>query len=95
MLIRIFHANTQVMKPKFKRADVVYLNDDSDREIRTKYKIIEFYLGEIPDDVAESKIHKGRIVDGTTNSEYNYMIEPLTDGAGRIVEESEIEGLSE
>lgn len=83
------------MEARFKRGDVVYLNEDFGKQFRKKYKVIEFYLGDIPDDLNQAKVIKGGKVEGKTNPDHNYMIEPLTDGASRIVVESQIQGIAE
>jgi len=78
------------MKPKYKKADVVYLMGDREKENRIQYKIIEFYTGTSDDNASSSsRGDEGRSAD----LGYRYLIEPLTDGAGRLVDEHEIEKL--
>jgi hypothetical protein len=92
------------MLPRYKVSDVVFLHEDCKEETRKKYKIIEIYSQEIP---ARSKAktiqpvirpvinRKDGLVERRTTPEYEYLIEPLTDGAGRQVKESDIEGEAE
>lgn len=92
------------MQPRFKVSDVVFLNDDKTVEIRRKYKIIEIYQLDIPP-VTSTKIiqpvikpvlnRRSGIVENKAVPDYEYLIEPLTDGAGRRVKEIDIEGEAE
>lgn len=70
------------MKPKFNQGDVVFLCEDKSNEFRKKYKIIEIYVGEVLGEMPE-------------NASLDYLVQPLTDGIERIVEEGEIERLAE
>jgi hypothetical protein len=92
------------MLPRYKVSDVVFLHEDYEEETRRKYKIIEIYSQEIPLGSKTKTIkpvirpvinRKDGLVERKTTPEYEYLIEPLTDGAGRQVKENDIEGEAE
>ena len=88
------------MQPRFNVSDVVFLNEDYKEEIRKKYKVIEIDQLYIPP-VTNPRIiqpvikpvinRRSGIVDRRPTRDYEYLIEPLTDGAVRRVKESDIE----
>lgn len=92
------------MLPRYKVSDVVFLHEDYKEETRKKYKIIEIYSQEIPPGSKAKTVQqvirpvinrKDGPVKRKTTPEYEYLIEPLTDGAGRQVKENDIEGVAE
>jgi hypothetical protein len=73
---------------RYKRNDVVYLREDHGKELRKKYKIVEYYLGDIPDEKSQGHVKK---IEGKEFSDHNYLIESIEGGTQRTVNESEIE----
>jgi hypothetical protein len=92
------------MQPRFKVSDVVFLNEDHKEELRKKYKIIEIYSLDLTPSTRRKMIQpvinpvinrRSGIVEYKPTADYEYLIEPLTDGAGRRVKENDIEGEAE
>lgn len=87
------------MLMRYKVSDVVFLHEDYKEGTWKKYKIIEIYPLENPPGSKPKSIQpvinrRNGIVERKTQ-DYEYLIEPLTDGAGRRVKESDIEGQAE
>jgi hypothetical protein len=77
------------MDARFKRGDEVYLTEDRGKPSRSKYKIVEYFLGDIPETFAESLSNAKR--SAHYSSDHNYMIELVSGGGQRIVNEADIE----
>jgi hypothetical protein len=77
-----------ILEPRFKRNDLVYLNEDGGKEPRKQYRIVEYYLGDIPDDKSESQ---GINAIDQPSSDHNYLISTIEGSELRTVNESEIE----
>jgi hypothetical protein len=73
------------MDARFKRGDEVYLLEDRGHMSRTKYKVVEYFLGSIPEPFAKFKTKH------FAENDHNYMIESVLGGEQRIVSQEEIE----
>jgi len=77
------------MDARFKRGDEVYLTEDVGQSSRRKYKIVEYFLGDIPETFAASLSNTKK--SGSYSSDHNYMIEFVSGGGRRIVNEAQIQ----
>ena len=73
------------MDARFKRGNEVYLLEDRKNLSRTKYKVVEYFLGNIPEPFAGLKANS------PADSDHNYLIESVSGGKQRIVAQDEIE----
>jgi hypothetical protein len=80
------------LEPRFKRNDIVYINEDKGKELRKQHRIVEYYLGDVPGDLTGGQEKKAT---DHLPSDHNYLISTIEGTELRTVNESEIEGTAD